>query len=99
MKSQVRKVYFIDGETIANHANFIDHVDKAAPYPPNLAILTICMILLKNGFILTGQSAPMSPENFDQGKGRTFAYEDALRKAWPLFAFAEKHMHHEITDK
>jgi hypothetical protein len=89
IKSQVQKIYYIDGETLANAANFTDHIDKVAPYPPKLASFTVCMVLMKNGFMLLGKSAPLSPENFDQGKGRIFAYEDALRQTWPLFAFGQ----------
>jgi hypothetical protein len=85
----VQKIYYIDGETLANAANFTDHIDKVAPYPPKLASFTVCMVLMKNGFMLLGKSAPLSPENFDQGKGRIFAYEDALRQTWPLFAFGQ----------
>jgi hypothetical protein len=47
------------------------------------------MVRLRNGFILIGKSAPLSPDNYDLEKGQTFAYEDALRQTWPLFAFAQ----------
>jgi hypothetical protein len=51
--------------------------------------LTICVMVLKSGFIVIGKSAPLSPENFDADKGATFAYEDCIRQCWPLFAFAQ----------
>ena len=87
MKSQIKTTYYIDGATIAGHANHIDWHDKSAA--PNLHVLTVAMIVLKNGFVILGKSAPLSPANFDANKGRTFAYEDALRQAWPLYAFHE----------
>ena len=43
---------------------------------------------MKNGFTLVGKSAPASPENFDPEKGREFAYQDAIRQAWPLMGFS-----------
>ena len=52
-----------------------------------LPTLTICVILLQNGFSLVGKSAPADPENFDAALGRQFAYEDALRQMWPLEAY------------
>lgn len=55
-----------------------------------LSMLTLCIIVMKNGFILVGKSAPASPENFDAEKGRTFAYEDAVRQLWPLMGYALK---------
>ena len=51
---------------------------------PALEILTLCVIVLHNGFTLVGKSAPASPENFDAEAGRKFAREDALRQLWPL---------------
>lgn len=95
MKSQVQATWYIDGQTLANSANYTDWNGKLLP--PNLHVLTICMIALKNGFILTGKSAPLSPDNYDMEKGRTFAYEDALRQAWPLYAFAQLQRGHEIA--
>ena len=50
--------------------------------------LTLALVTLKNGFVIVGMSAPVSYENFDAEKGRRFAYENAIRQAWPLFAYA-----------
>lgn len=55
---------------------------------PSLDIMTICVIVMANGFVILGKSAPASPENYDVEKGRTFAYEDAVRQIWPLMAFS-----------
>jgi hypothetical protein len=46
-------------------------------------------LVLRSGFVVIGTSAPMSPANFDREKGAIFAYEDAIRQLWPLFAFAQ----------
>jgi hypothetical protein len=61
--------------------------------PPTLAvkslsILTICILVHKNGFTVIGKAAPASPENFDPKVGRQFAYEDAIRQLWPLMGFS-----------
>lgn len=53
-----------------------------------LSILTICVIVMKNDFIVLGKSAPASPENFNADLGKKFAYEDAVRQLWPLMGFA-----------
>lgn len=58
------------------------------PVHPSLSIFTICVLVFDNGFVIVGKSAPASPENFDAAKGAEFAYEDAIRQAWPLFAFS-----------
>lgn len=44
--------------------------------------LTVCALTLRNGFIVTGESAAASPENFDQEIGRRIARENARQKIW-----------------
>ena len=61
-----------------NHSMGMQHCHKS------LSALTICVLVLDNGFTLVGKSAPASIENFDNEKGCTFAKEDALRQLWPL---------------
>lgn len=56
--------------------------------PSALDCLTICLIVMKNGFTVIGESAPASPENFNPELGRKFAYENGVRKIWPLMGFA-----------
>lgn len=53
-----------------------------------LKLLTICILVMENGFTVIGKSAPASPENFDAEKGRTFAYDDAINQLWPLEGYA-----------
>ena len=44
--------------------------------------LTVCALTLRNGFIVTGESAAASPENFDQEIGRKIARDNARNKIW-----------------
>lgn len=55
--------------------------------PETLRLLTFCVLVLKNGIKVTGESACVSAENFDAAIGRRLAREDALRKLWPLLGF------------
>ena len=57
-------------------------------YPGFIPHLTICVLVLENGFSLVGKSAPADPENFDKDLGKRFAREDAIRQMWPLEAYA-----------
>ena len=50
--------------------------------------LTICMLVMNNGFTVIGKAAPASPENFNSELGQKFAYEDAVRQIWPLMGYA-----------
>jgi hypothetical protein len=56
--------------------------------PSELGTLTICMIVMKNGFTVIGTAAPASPENFNAELGRKYAYENGVRQIWPLMGFA-----------
>ena len=54
---------------------------------PALDLLTFCVIVLKNGFTVTGESACASPENFDAEIGRKIARQNAINKVWPLMGY------------
>lgn len=55
-----------------------------------LRLLTFCVLRLKNGFTVTGESACASPENFDAEIGRKIARQNAVQKIWPLMGYALK---------
>lgn len=57
------------------------------PPPAPLELLTLCVLVLRNGFTVTGESACASPENFDAEIGRRIARENAIQKIWPLLGF------------
>jgi hypothetical protein len=60
-----------------------------------LRLLTFCVLVLKNGFTVTGESACASPENFDAEIGRKIARENAVQKIWPLMGYALKQRLHD----
>lgn len=59
-----------------------------APVHDALKLLSICILVMENGFSLIGKSAPASPANFNAELGRKLAYEDAIRQLWPLEGYA-----------
>ena len=52
-----------------------------------LTLLTFCVIELRNGFTVTGESACASPENFNADIGRQIARKNAVEKIWPLMDY------------
>lgn len=56
------------------------------PYD-SLRMLTFCVLVLKNGFTVTGESACASPENFNAEIGRKIARQNAVAKVWPLMGY------------
>lgn len=61
--------------------------DKAPNVPAEAALLTFCVLVLRNGFTVTGESACASPENFDAEIGRNIARQNAVQKIWPLMGY------------
>ena len=55
-----------------------------------IELLTFCVLVLRNGFTVTGESACASPENFDAELGRKIARQNAVQKLWPLMGYALK---------
>ena len=45
---------------------------------------TVCLLGLKNGYSVVGESACASVENFDEELGRKIAYDNARNKIWQL---------------
>lgn len=50
--------------------------------------LTVCCLKLRNGFTVTGESACVSPDNFDAELGEKIARENARNKIWALEGYA-----------
>ncbi|HDF2343823.1 TPA: hypothetical protein PC598_003449 [Morganella morganii] len=60
------------------------------PSPDELKTLTFCVLILKNGFTVTGESACASPENFDAEIGQKIARQNAVNKIWLLEGYLLK---------
>jgi len=76
--------YFTAAEGCAGHCNMNAPVDA---WVQPLQLLTFCVLVLKNGFTVTGESACASPENFDAEIGRRIARQNAVSKVWPLLGY------------
>lgn len=66
------------------------HIEPEAGGPDpsvSLGLLTFCVLVLRNGFAVTGESACASPENFDAELGRKIARRNAEAKIWPLLGY------------
>jgi hypothetical protein len=68
-----------------------DNKDFAGiPVPDALCLLTFCVLVLRNGFTVTGESACAIPENFDPQIGREIAFKNAREKIWLLEGYLLK---------
>lgn len=57
----------------------------------------ICLLTLRNGFSVTGESACASPENFNAEVGAKIARQNAEQKIWPLMGYELKERLHQRT--
>ena len=78
--------HYFTAEQGARHPDAKNPLDFG-DIPENLGLLTFCVLRLRNGFTVTGESACASPENFDAAIGRRIARENAVQKIWPLLGF------------
>ncbi len=62
-----------------------------------LSLLTFCVLVMHNGFTVTGESACASPENFDAEIGKKVARENAVNKIWPLLGYELKQKLYEAA--
>lgn len=62
---------------------------------PQNTTLTICVLTLRNGFTVIGESAAASPQNFDEVIGRQLARTNAVNKIWPLEGYLLRQRLHE----
>ena len=67
--------YFIVGDVVKS--NITDR----------LKLMTICVLVLKNGFIVTGESSCVSHETFNKEDGERYAKEAAIDKLYPILGF------------
>lgn len=74
----------IDDAIAAEYVFTADKATVGCPQMPSLALLTICVLVLKNGFTVTGESACASPENFNAELGAKIAKQHAKDKIWAL---------------
>lgn len=68
------------------------------PASQGMHLLTICVLTLDNGFIVTGQSACAHPENFDEALGRTIAKRNAVDEVFKLEGYLLRQRLHEARE-
>lgn len=74
MEAKIAAKYLINGEAAVGDV----------PAHESLGVLTLCILVMQNGFTIIGKSAPARAENYNKDLGEKLAYEDAIRQLWPL---------------
>jgi hypothetical protein len=90
--------YFSAADGVCGAASEADREQFGATMPEPLQLLTICILVLRNGFTVLGISSCASPANYNQEVGERIARENAVRNVWPLMGYALREQLHAITE-
>lgn len=93
IKDKIKSVYYLNAGSALAMMDKIDEADKA-----NLSLVTICIIILENGFKVEGVSACVDPANYNEDIGRECAYENAFNKIWELEGYMLRQSLHEKAE-
>jgi hypothetical protein len=88
-------VFYQTGDHLLDHADIKADAYKDTELYARARLMTICTIMMKNGFMVVGHSTPASPENYQWELGKQLAYDQAFKQLWPLMGFVLKTRQHE----
>lgn len=87
IEANIVSAHYFTAEQGVNMETFDATGEMAFPHHQALGLLTFCVLILRNGFTVTGESACASPENFNAEIGRKIARQNAVQKIWPLMGY------------
>lgn len=93
IEANIASEHYFTAEDGVTGAEYFKNLSQCV-YESSLALLTFCVLVLKNGFTVTGESACASPENFNAEIGRKVARANAVQKIWPLMGYELKQRLH-----
>lgn len=90
IEAQISAEFYLNGYDFADSekAVRIRHNDNRADV--HMSLLTMCVLVLNNGFTVFGHSACVSRENFDAEIGAKVARANAVAKIWSLMGYELK---------
>lgn len=68
----------------------VDEVDLSDGVLASLDMLTICVLITRNGHTVTGEAYCADPAKFNAETGRIEARKEAINKLWPMVVYAER---------
>lgn len=88
LRDQIAGVMYFGPMDVIGAARFeLPNAADTRDLYPALELLTICVLVLRNGFTVVGKSACADPSNFDAELGRKLARDDAEHQAWGYLGF------------
>ena len=87
INAQINQCYYFTAyEGVVGHAEEMQL--DATDAHETLKLLTICVIVMRNGFKVLGTSACVDPATFDKVAGEGYARASAVSQIWPLLGYA-----------
>lgn len=93
VEAQIAGEYYFRGIDGACGAHINGTANTMVPqftHAVELGLLTFCVLVLKNGFKVVGQSACASVDRYDLVVGRSVARDNAKEKIWELLGYMLK---------
>lgn len=84
----VAEMYLTPAEALGRGALHVHQVEHMDLVNISLNLLSVCVLVLRNGYTVVGTSACASPENFNEEFGRKLARQKAIDQVWPLMGYA-----------
>lgn len=69
-------------EDIKNRVDTIEYL-----HPETCPRMTLAIVTMDNGFVISGVSVAADMAHFDEGIGKEMAYDDAIKKMWPMESY------------
>ena len=87
-REELQKQFEAEGKTLYVRTEHVEAEIEGAQYHHfEGSTTTVCLLKLKNGFTIVGQSACANPDNFDEELGRQLALDDAKQQCYRYLAF------------
>lgn len=95
IEAQIESKFFMSAYTaLSGNVTFLSNSDIAA-----LKNVTLCILVMRNGFVVVGESAPIDPADYCPEVGRQVAYQRALDKLYPLIGYELKTKLNEVENE
>ncbi|MET6262577.1 Gp49 family protein [Klebsiella variicola] len=95
IEAKIRNVYYINaGAAVQASDQGYNERDLE-----ELNLVTICIIILENGFKVEGTSACVDPSRYNEAIGQEEAYKNAFDKIWEKEGYLLKQQLHEANQK
>lgn len=93
--AQIVGEYYFTGSDGANGTYVPQRVSRG--HDIHLQMVTFCVLVLRNGFTVTGEAFCANPGNYVSEVGRSIARQNAVDKIPPLLAYQERERLHQAA--